>query len=833
VNRLVAIAILGWVAFPHAEAHAEPPDIAYIYPAGGQRGQTVPVRVGGYYFHGQADFEMLGAGVKFQPVIRRTETLWFEGPLIHQPLSQQGENYPKDHLNEITVAKEAELGQRLWRCWTSQGATRNMKFVIGDLPEVMEKEMAGRPIAHSLVLPVTANGRIFPREDVDVWTFSAKAGETIVCDAAANRFGSPLNIVLAIRDAAGHPVASNKFIRGGDPIHWFKVPRAGRYEVHIRDAKFWGLQNHIYRLTLKRGPHILHHFPLGARRGTTESVEITGPGLPPQKMSITFPNDQRDLYAVSIKNRGMINFAIGDFPEQVEPASAPVTLPVVFNGRISKPGETDIWKVQLLAKQKILLDLAAAQLGTPLDAVLTLSDANGKQLATNDDRSKGQPDPRLEFTAPSDGTYLVRIRDRFSSRGGPRFAYRLTLAGADQPNFAVTLPASFYNVARDPKGGLETNADEIAATEKRIAEIAEALKAVQAVKQTDRTAAGRIRELTTENRMAVQLVRKLKAEDAKRRPKFKVALNRTGGFKGEVRLNITGLPKQVAVRNLIFAAGVSASDLEFIAPANTPIDVHQLKIEGVGKLDGKEFTRTAIGPDGTGPLLLGVVPTVPFKHQGIYRIITGLPGGTTFHRKYSIDRGGFNGSLTARLADKQIRHLQGVTDRVISISEGADQFAFPVQFPARIEVGRTSRVCLMLVGELTDFDGTKHKVSYTSRERNDQLISVAAEGLVAVQTKVDSFAATPGTEFTLPVVIRREPIVRLQAMRVELVFPAHVKGISVEPVELGPNETKVNLKVRLTDRIGPFNAPLKIRATTTTAPRHMAEKEIEFVAPSR
>ena len=44
MNRWVAILLLGGLLFPAA---AEPPDIEYIYPAGGQRGTVVPVRVGG------------------------------------------------------------------------------------------------------------------------------------------------------------------------------------------------------------------------------------------------------------------------------------------------------------------------------------------------------------------------------------------------------------------------------------------------------------------------------------------------------------------------------------------------------------------------------------------------------------------------------------------------------------------------------------------------------------------------------------------------------------------------------------------------------------------
>ena len=61
------------------------------------------------------------------------------------------------------------------------------------------------------------------------------------------------------------------------------------------------------------------------------------------------------------------------------------------------------------------------------------------------------------------------------------------------------------------------------------------MSAAKAVQKTDSNAAARIRELTTEKRTATATVRKLKVEDAKRRPKFKV-VERLGGFKGEVRL---------------------------------------------------------------------------------------------------------------------------------------------------------------------------------------------------------------------------------------------------------------------------------------------------------
>ena len=826
MNRLFVICTLATFL-----ARAEPPDIEYIYPAGGQRGTTVPVRVGGYYFHGQAKFEMLGPGVRFKSIVPRVETVWFEGPLIYQPLSQRGEDYPKDHANEIQLAAQAPLGDRYWRCWTSQGATRSLRFVVGDLPEVMEEEVDGRPLPQAVTLPVTANGRIFPREDIDIWTLEAKAGELIVCDAAAKRFGSPVNLVLSVKDPDGDPVHTQHTTRGGDPVHWFRAPIAGRYAVQLRDAQNWGLQNHIYRLTLTRGPRILHTYPLGAKRGTTVAAEMHGPGLKQHPVSIAIPADSGDQFVTPVDALGEARFVLGEHPELLEPVAEAVHVPVVLNGRILKPGEMDEWSLHLDASQSVTLNLAAAALGSPLDASLSIHDADGKQLATNDDRAAGQPDPLLTYTAPKTGVYTVRVRDRFRSRGGPTFAYRLTVKAAAGPDFKLTFAAAHYNVTRDPEGGLEDHRAKIEKLEQRMAEIDEAVKAAKAVQKTDPTAAARIRELTAEKRTVTATVRKLKAEDARRRPKFKVALERSGGFTGEVKLKVQGLPEKVTVLNDVIAANGKEANLEFIAPANTPINVHRLTVEGIGDLGDRNATRVAATPEGLDHMLLGVVPIVPFKHEGVYRIITAMPGGSTFHREYALHWNGFTGPLKVRLADKQIRHLQGVTDQIITVEPGVESFKYPYRFPARIEVGRTSRLQVMLIGELTDFDGSKHLISYTSRERNDQLISVAAEGNVSVEPETGSLALGPNESHDLKVTVGRANGALNQALLLELRLPRHLRDVKCATVRLEPDQSTATLRLQTGPNPGPYNQPVILRASTAVGPRHVGEALLELVAP--
>ncbi len=183
-------------------AYADPPSVEYFFPAGGQGGTTVKFRIGGYYLHEGSAFEMRGTGIEPPKRIQRTETIWFEGPVIFQSVFQRGENYPKYFLGTVKISADAPLGERHWRIWNSQGITPFRRFIVGDLPEIVEEEIDGRAVSVKVTVPVTVNGRIFPREDVDIWTIEAQAGQTFTCEVRAARLGSPLDSRLEVRGPA-------------------------------------------------------------------------------------------------------------------------------------------------------------------------------------------------------------------------------------------------------------------------------------------------------------------------------------------------------------------------------------------------------------------------------------------------------------------------------------------------------------------------------------------------------------------------------------------------------------------------------------------------------
>ncbi|HWE03547.1 MAG TPA: PPC domain-containing protein [Tepidisphaeraceae bacterium] len=788
-----------------ARTFGNPPVAKYIFPAGGQRGTTVEARVGGCFFHGEAGFEMLGSGVKAPATIRQIDTIWFESPLIPQPASQQAEDYPKDYACTIKIAPDAEAGLRGWRAWTSQGATSAMPFVIGDLPEVVERETQGAgPVR--VKLPVTINGRIFPRENVDVWTFHAGAGERITCDVSAKRLGSPLDAELRISDPAGKPVAAQLVRADGDPRLHFTAGADGIYQVRIHDVAYGGLQNYVYRLTISADPCVDHIYPLGGRRGSRVHFDLFGHALTANAQDLQLPDGANLLPESSrgdspVASGGFrliqfdqnghpanaIRVAVDDLPEvlEVEPNDRPtdvkpVEIPVILNGRIDHPGDVDYWAIDAKKGQPVDMDLWAGRLGSPLDSVLSVEDASGKQLFRNDDRASGQPDSRLAFKAPADGIYYIRVEDRFASRGGKEFAYRLHVA-TPPPDFWLTLSADAITLPRP----IDSPAD----------------------------------------------------ATAKKPPPpvtLKVEVERLGGFAGPVQLTLDGLPDGVTADNAIIPARQTTALVKLTAAPYAKIAVSHLRVRGTADVAGAPLTHAAFfAAPQLAPMqdvILAVAMVTPFKEIGVYEHPF-VPCGSIFHRRYSLDRGGFVGPITVDLADRQIRHLQGVWGPKLVIPDGADSFDYWVGLACEMELGRTSRAVIALTGTVKDFDGSEHVVSFSSVEPNDQFVSVATAPLINVGLDQPSVLAVPGGQTDLTVHVQRAKALLDQAVRVELILPAGSDhfNIHADPLSLDRGQSDGVLHIHFGSQ--PIGSPIPV-LIQATAPgpkdQSQAQTHLEF-----
>jgi hypothetical protein len=455
MNRSLALGIVlsATVAFAQPQAPLyEECRLDGIFPAGGRAGTTVTVEFRGY-----------SGGLK------EAKDIVIDGPpgIAVKGLKALNNN----NLVEATleIASDAKPGRRWLRVLNERsGLTNYAQFVVGNLPEHLEKEPNNDlAAAEAVTVPLVVNGRTNPEADVDVYRFSARAGQRIVAAIAAHAIdvhGQAKNygiadFALELLDSSGQTLAEAEDTLGFDPLIEYVVPRDGQYLVRVTLLNFGGFPEAAYRLTLGEVPYVVGAFPPGVRRGVEAEVELFGPNVPQgtkQKVSVAkddpFPV-AHVVYAGGPTAGNDVPLAVGDFPETVEAEpnddrdrAQPLPFETTVNARFGAPGDADWYRVTLAAKQKVWLEVTAQrQARSEVDTLLEVFDASGKKLAENDDdaydpgyesyHSFRTTDSRLHFEAPAAGDYWVRVSEQ-AGAGGPRAVYRLSVSDGE-PDFRL------------------------------------------------------------------------------------------------------------------------------------------------------------------------------------------------------------------------------------------------------------------------------------------------------------------------------------------------------------------------------------------------------------
>lgn len=207
-------------------------------------------------------------------------------------------------------------------------------------------------------------------------------------------------------------------------------------------------------------------FPPGGQAGHTVDVTISGshlqsvkelrcsaPGvrceaLAANQFRLTIPAQtlpgSYDLWAVGTLGVGPPRtFAISHRAELLEiettpndqlSIATPVQINCVVNGRLEKAGDVDCFQFEATAGQRIILDCQAERIDSRLRAILEVFDAQGRRLAVN--RGYSGIDPLIDFHAPANGVYVVRVQDLLAS-GGSDFYYRLELDTTPRVAFSI------------------------------------------------------------------------------------------------------------------------------------------------------------------------------------------------------------------------------------------------------------------------------------------------------------------------------------------------------------------------------------------------------------
>jgi hypothetical protein len=98
-------------------------------------------------------------------------------------------------------------------------------------------------------------------------------------------------------------------------------------------------------------------------------------------------------------------------------------LPVAVDGNCEELA-FDYYTFKAKKGQRVSVEVVANRLGSPLDPVVRLLDAAGKELRYCDDDPATGSDSRVRFISPATGRYVIELRD-VGYQGGPKYRYHL------------------------------------------------------------------------------------------------------------------------------------------------------------------------------------------------------------------------------------------------------------------------------------------------------------------------------------------------------------------------------------------------------------------------
>jgi hypothetical protein len=497
---------------PSALAQGDP-HIGYIYPAGGRQGTTFEATIGGRYLNA-TNVYFSGTGVSATVLEQERQVTPTEQKELREALSkiqekrkqgqrvtpeeaksvenirQRLDNFGRRLTNpslgefitlQVTVTPTAAPGNREIRLGTPAGLSNPLTFQVGELPELskkdwknvpkakgsMDPELDPKPPEKNITLPVTLNGQI-PPGGVDRYRFPAKEGRQVVVVVRARELIPYISdavpgwfqATVALCDATGRELAYTDDYRfHPDPVLYYKVPAGGDYVLEIKDSLYRGREDFVYRVTVGELPFVTGVFPLGGKICTQTTLAASGWNLPFKQLPLDLMDKAPGIYPLSperLANRVLVMAdtlpeAFEKEPNNAADSAQPVTLPIIINGRIDQPGDMDVFRFEGKAGEQIVAEVHARRLDSPLDSMLAITDATGKQLAFNDDHEdKGSglnthhADSYLAVTLPATGFYFVHLGDT-QHGGGEACSYRLRIS-APRPDFELRVTPSSLNV---------------------------------------------------------------------------------------------------------------------------------------------------------------------------------------------------------------------------------------------------------------------------------------------------------------------------------------------------------------------------------------------------
>jgi len=397
MKRLLLIALMA-VPLP-AVAQVRPPVLTSVTPYGLQRGTTVTLTLEG------ANIATTDHVVFDVPGLSATIGEYKDlGPDVRKRMPGETGAIIQDKAQKASLAisvsatADVPIGRHGLRLHTPLGTTSLMPIWVGAEPEQVETEPNDDVAqANEVSAPVTVNATLGREGDVDMYRVTARAGHDLVVSIVAAPLGSMTDTMVSVLAPDGHVLASNDDFRDSkDSLVVYRPAGDGPLLVRVTDRNAAGGWRQFYRLSIGELPVLTSVFPLGRPQTARRAVSVEGANLGGKTSgALGTPSPNRPLAAPVVvpgldrEPINRIDVALGKYPEILEhegndtlATAQRLTLPVTVNGRVNHDGkaDTDLFRIQARKGEPLVVQVAAERLGSSLDSVLEILDAQGRPV---------------------------------------------------------------------------------------------------------------------------------------------------------------------------------------------------------------------------------------------------------------------------------------------------------------------------------------------------------------------------------------------------------------------------------------------------------------------
>jgi hypothetical protein len=565
------------------------PRLLTLTPTGGKVGSTVEVAFSGSDLDRPESLLFSHPGIKATPVIPPPPKV---DPKAKPDPKKPDPGPPPITRFSVVIAKDVPLGFYDVRLVNKFGVSNPRIFVVGDLEEVAEKEPNNDiEQAHKVEMGTTITGVIAAPTDVDYTSFLGKKGQRVLVSCLTASIDSRLHPEMRIFDSDQRQVAYNRPMPGKDGLVDVTLPADGLYFIRLNQFTYTlGTAEYFYRLDISTGPWIDAIFPPIVEPGKATALTIYGRNLPGGKLdpeaildgkmlekstaTVTGPGDpaaqsklefsglvpppqalldgfefrlktstaQSNPYLLALAQAPLIiENDKNDTPETAQEIKTPCELA----GRIDKKRDRDWFAFDAKKGDVFIIEVQSNRLGAPTDmyfslrnltakSEITLQDDNPETLSGKGFYTVTKDPPPFRFVVPADGKFHLLLASHIGDiLTDPQHMYRLRIT-PEKPDFRLfVMPSEDYrpDACQLGQGGVQN---------------------------------------------------------------YQIFVHRTDGFKGDITLEMEGLPPGVTCPPQVIAGAQKTALLAVLAADNAAPFTGTVKVKATATIiNGQKVIREA------------------------------------------------------------------------------------------------------------------------------------------------------------------------------------------------------------------------------------------------